>query len=150
MKGSFIAVLLEVVTPHLNLHCHFSHRLYFQAISASVSKQHVLWLLQLIDVAHQKGAARCNVGWRNHIKNLHLPRMTSRRRRKMEVPISSDHRSPKEILTMDNQGNLRPSCWILDLKGHLKGKVPNKILLILRGELADPRALSVRDLPSFT
>lgn len=77
MKGSFIAILLEVVTPHLDLYCHFAHRLYFQAISTALSKQHVLRLLQFVNVSHQKGAARGNVGGWNHIKDFHLSRVAS-------------------------------------------------------------------------
>lgn len=68
----------------------------------------------------------------------------------MEVSIPSDHRSPEEVLSVDDQGNLRPSRRCLDFIGHLKGKIPNEILLILGGMLTDARILSMRQLPSLS
>ena len=149
MEGSFIAVLLEVVAPHLHLHGHLAHRLCLQAIPACVSEQHILGLLQLVDVPHQEGAAGSDVARRNHIEDLHLPGVAARRGGKMEVAVTSDHRSPEEVLSVYNQGNLRPASWSLDFVGHLKGKVPHQILLILCGMLADACALPVGQLPAF-
>lgn len=68
----------------------------------------------------------------------------------MEVAVASDHRSPKEVLPVDDQGNLRPACRCLDFIGHLKGKIPHEILLILRGMLTDASILSMRQLPPLS
>lgn len=107
-------------------------------------------MFEFVDIAHQKSAAGCHVGWRDYIEDLNLSRVGARRRGEMKIAVASDHRSSEEVLPVDHQSHLRPPCRSLDFIGHFKGKIPHEILLILCGMLADTSVLSVGQFPALS
>lgn len=145
---SFEALVFELVSSHFDFDCNLAKGSSLKILSSFLEK-HILGLAELVNVAHQKGAATGGTARRDCLKYSYFSSVGACGYGQMNIAISFGYCSSEIIFSFKHHNYLRPSFWPDCFQGDLKGKVPDDFSCVGGGALADTGFLSVHDFPVF-